>query len=206
MRFFALEGIDGCGKTTAATLLDVKLHQAGYPHTLRVHDPGGTLAGEALRKLLKDKAIPINGPVGALIVTASKCQLLSEVIEPVTLAYPDVIIIADRWWPSTFAYRYWLDEKIIEQLLPFCPLQPELYIWLDVPLGIGRGRLASVMKQSDRFESEGSTFYKRVHEKYQSMYQRNFLAPWRRVDATGFAVDVAKQVWSIVKEQLNERA
>ena len=51
--FVSLEGVEGCGKTTQATLLQARLSAAGFAVTL-VREPGGTKLGEALRAILLD--------------------------------------------------------------------------------------------------------------------------------------------------------
>ena len=54
-RLVALEGIDGCGKSTQARLLAIWLRDQGYD-VVSTHEPGATKVGMRLRALLLDTA------------------------------------------------------------------------------------------------------------------------------------------------------
>ena len=56
----SMEGIDGCGKTTQARLLKERLEREGIAH-LSTREPGGTAAGEKIRRLLLQKEHSLTG-------------------------------------------------------------------------------------------------------------------------------------------------
>ncbi len=59
-RFITIEGIEGVGKTTNIDFFNTLLGQAGKD-VLLTREPGGTVVGEAIRKLLLDPAIYRHG-------------------------------------------------------------------------------------------------------------------------------------------------
>ena len=61
--FVTFEGIDRSGKTTQARLLCEALGESA----LGVREPGGTPAGERVRDLLKDAAVPLGSEAEALL-------------------------------------------------------------------------------------------------------------------------------------------
>ena len=74
--FIALEGIDGSGKTTQAA----RLAEALGPETLLVREPGGTVAGERVRDLLKDGEVRLDPMAELLLFLSARAQLVAEVI------------------------------------------------------------------------------------------------------------------------------
>ena len=86
--FIALEGIDGCGKSTQLNLLKEWLPKSGLmPRSSNIHatrEPGGTNLGLAIRELLlipQEKQTP--KPLTELLLYASdRAQHVSELILP----------------------------------------------------------------------------------------------------------------------------
>ena len=73
--FVTFEGIDRSGKTTQAQLLADALGD----QALGVREPGGTPAGERVRDLLKDAAVPLGGQAEALLFAAARGLGVEEV-------------------------------------------------------------------------------------------------------------------------------
>ena len=89
--FVTFEGIDRSGKTTQARMLAEALGDAA----LGVREPGGTPAGERVRDLLKDAAVPLGGEAEALLFAAARAELVAKVIRP---ALEDGrVVVSDRF-------------------------------------------------------------------------------------------------------------
>ncbi len=105
--FITVEGIDGCGKSTQATLIAHALEAAGHD-VLRLREPGGAAISEKIRAILLD---PANGEMGdvceLLLYEAARAQLVHQVIEP-ALAEGKTVI-CDRFYDSTTAYQAFAD-------------------------------------------------------------------------------------------------
>src|SRR4030067_1220105 len=101
--FITLEGIEGVGKTTHARFAADLLEQQGRKIIL-TREPGGTVAGEAIRKiLLHSQRHDLSAEAELLLMFAARAQHLQEVILP-ALAEGN-IVICDRFTDASFAYQ-----------------------------------------------------------------------------------------------------
>ena len=91
--FLVLEGPEGSGKTTQATKLEAWLVARGIP-VLRVREPGGTPAGEEIRRLLLHSGhLPARAEL--LLMEAARAVLVEERIRPALAA--GTLVLADRF-------------------------------------------------------------------------------------------------------------
>ena len=174
--FIVLEGIDGCGKTTQLQALREWLPNSGLmPPGARLivtREPGGTALGQALRELLllhPPDAVRPEPITELLIYAADRAQHVATVIRP-ALDRGDWVL-CDRFTGSTAAYQGYgrgLDleaiyalESIATSDTPFS-LQPDLTLWLDVPLAESFRRRGG--RPADRIEGEGEEFLARVED------------------------------------------
>ncbi len=149
--FVTFEGIDRSGKTTQARLLAEALGDAA----LGVREPGGTPAGERVRDLLKDAAVPLGGEAEALLFAAARAELVAQVIRP---ALEDGrVVVSDRFLDSSLAYQggargLGVDE--VERINRFATggLVPDLTFLLEIDPAAAAERAG----ESDRFEDEGA--------------------------------------------------
>ncbi|MYC84922.1 MAG: dTMP kinase [Acidimicrobiia bacterium] len=100
-RYVALEGIDGAGKTSVSTALALLLEEAGH-EVMRVREPGGTAAGEGLRRILLDGP-PVTPWAEALMFAAARAQLVTDVIRPALDR--GAWVLSDRSVYSSLAYQ-----------------------------------------------------------------------------------------------------
>lgn len=174
-RFVVLDGIDGCGKSTQLQALATWLPGSGLLPAgaeLRLtREPGGTALGQALRQLL------LHPPGGAapeistelLLYAADRAQHVQQLIEPALAA--GHWVLSDRYSGSTAAYQGFgrgLPMPLIDQLEQIATggLQPDLTLWLDLPLAAARrrrdDRLGHDLGDRDRIEAAGEAFLARV--------------------------------------------
>ncbi len=192
-----LEGIDGCGKTTQIQALQEWLPSSGLlpPHRDLVvtREPGGTAFGEALRELLLHPAAhQVPGERAELLLyAADRAHHVSERIAPSLEA--GHWVLSDRYSGSTEAYQghgRGLPLEVIRQLERIATngLQPDLTLWLDLPLEEARRRRRH--RLGDRMETAGEAFLERVHMGFQTLAVGG---AWRRVEATGTPSAVAER-------------
>lgn len=175
-RFIALEGVEGCGKTTQAKLLSKFLKKCGFDVKV-VRDPGFTSLGEKIRKILKSGDLKIDPVSELFLFLSARRQLVVDVIKPSLRS--GTIVITDRFTPSTFAYQGKGRGLMPETLPMLCYIatggvEPELIFVLDIEPEIGFNRLKERYKmveenskdKKDRFESEDIEFHRRVREFY----------------------------------------
>lgn len=191
-RLVALEGLDGCGKSTQAAELVRRLEGA-----VLTREPGGTVLGERLRALLVDPAGgPLDARAEALLLAAARAQHVAEVIAPALAAGRDVVV--DRFSHSSLAYQgagRGLAVADLRWLSGFATggLWPDLVVLLELPASVAAARLGP----ADRFEAEGAEFHRRVAEGYRALAAAD-PDRWRVVDGTGSVDEVAARVWAAV--------
>jgi dTMP kinase len=176
--FVTFEGIDRSGKTTQARLLGEALGTVA----LGVREPGGTPAGERVRELLKDAAVPLGPEAEALLFAAARAELVERVIRP---ALEDGrVVISDRFLDSSLAYQggargLGMDEVEAINRFATSGLVPDLTFLLELDAETAARRAG----ERDRFEDEGAALQRAVLEAYERLVAAD-PARWRRLDAT----------------------
>src|SRR5882724_5264026 len=96
-KFITFEGLDGTGKSTQMRKLGAVLRAAGLK-VVETREPGGTLTGEKIRKVLLDSST-----AEMALMFASRAQHIAEVIGPALAA--GSVVLCDRFTDSTEAYQ-----------------------------------------------------------------------------------------------------
>lgn len=169
--FITLEGVEGSGKTTQAAALASVLRADGRIVTL-THEPGGTRAGEAIRKIFLDPEVSLTVASELLLVLADRAQHVREKLRPEVES--GAIVISDRYSDSTVAYQGYgrgFDLKLLAELnrLATDSMVPDLTIVLDCTVDTGLGRTRERVRGTpehrfDRFEAERAEFHRRVRD------------------------------------------
>lgn len=174
-RFIVIEGLEGAGKSTAINTIKRFLKDKGRD-LVTTREPGGTHAGELIRKLIKgiDSPERLDARAELLLLYAARIQLVEQVIKP--SLERGCWVLADRFELSTFAYQGGgrkLDFGWIEQLSTFSlqGFQPDLTIFLDVTPEKGLKR-AYQRGKADRIEQEALSFFNEVYEAYHRKLQK----------------------------------
>ena len=101
--FITFEGGEGSGKSVQTRALYRKLCRLNIPVVL-IHEPGSTLLGERLTRLLKwAESTNISPLTELMLFNASRAQLVEEVVRPALKA--GKIVVCDRYTDSTIAYQ-----------------------------------------------------------------------------------------------------
>lgn len=167
--FISFEGIDGCGKSTLMEFLISGLAAAGISY-VRTREPGGTTLGESIRTLLLDPANKsMDERAEVLLYTASRAQLVREVIRPALDG--GSWVIADRYTDATLAYQGYgrgLDLQTLRRIQDWATggLQPHRTIVLDCGVETAFQRLEFRNIAKDRIEEESRAFHQRVRKGY----------------------------------------
>lgn len=168
--FVTIEGCEGAGKTTQAKLLADYLTTQGH-QVLVTREPGGTVIGEKIRKILLDRDHRELAPrVELLLYLASRSQLVSQVIKPAL--EEGKIVISDRFHHSSLAYQGGaraLNMLLVQQINEFATegVLPDITFLLDLPPEIGMERKGSY--DEDRMEGQGIEFHQKVRLAFLSL-------------------------------------
>lgn len=211
--FLSLEGVDGVGKTTQLDRLTARLRAAGCEPVI-AQEPGGTRIGDEIRKILLNARNADLQPVAELLLYfASRNQNIAEVIQP-ALDHGR-LVISDRFTDATLAYQGYgrqLGAATVRaiQKVACGGLEPDMTLWLDLDPGLGVGRAlhreaeAEADEDETRMEREGSAFFARVLDGYQTIHQA---APQRfqRINAAQSEDAVEAEIVQTLRPALAER-
>lgn len=191
-KLITFEGIEGCGKSTQATLLQ-NFFESHQISSIISREPGGTPLGNQIRALLlKEKMSHLSE---LFLFLADRNQHIHETIKPAI--EEGKIVLLDRYYHSTYAYQSagrnlplkeirLLNEQAIEGF------HPDITFFIDVPVEVGFERKKTASMNLDRIELEDQEFHERVRQAFLSFTQSevNFI----RLDGTGAPERIHKEV------------
>jgi len=199
-RFIVFEGGDGSGKSTQARSLSDRLRRRSIP-VLLTREPGGTPAGESIRRLLKGQR-SFQPMSELLLFEAARSQLVESVIRPGLDS--ETTVICDRYTSSTVAYQGYgrgLDLGLIRQLNQIATggLVPDLTVLLDLPPQVGLSRRGAA--GSDPFESAPHEFQIKVREGYLAQAAED-PERWLVLDGSRPQRELSRDIWTKVQPLL----
>jgi len=202
--WITLEGGDGSGKTTQATLLERWLREQGRS-VVRTREPGGTEVGVLIRDIVLHHRGDIAPRAEALLYAADRAHHVATLVRP-ALERGEVVI-QDRYLDSSVAYQgagRVLDGGEIRDLSLWAAegALPDVTVLLDVDPATARERLDAADKPFDRLEAEKSAFHERVRAAFLALADaepERFLV----VDATQPIDEIADAIRTRVSERLS---
>ena len=119
-----------------------------------MREPGGTEAGERVRSMLKDPAVPLSPEAEALLFAAARAELVAGVILPALAS--GQVVVSDRFLDSSLAYQggargLGIDDVSAVNRFATRGLRPDLTFLLEISPAAAAVRAG----ESDRFEDEG---------------------------------------------------
>lgn len=164
-------------------------------------EPGGTPAGDAVRRIFLEPGLELSPLAEALLINASRAQHVLEVIEPALRR--GAVVLCDRFVDSTLAYQGYgrgIDRDFLEGLCARAAgeLLPDLTFVLDLPVAISRERVAARDgSAADRMERQGLDFYERARLGFLDLAAR--AARYHVLDATKPAEELAAQAYALLQ-------
>ena len=208
LRFIALEGPDGAGKSVQAALLVEALKAHGIPLTF-TREPGGTRLGEQVREVvLNPGPTARSGEADALLFHAARAQNVRENIRPALDR--GELVVTDRFLYSSRAYQGYgsgVPLHLLDALeeLSCGETRPGLVILVDVPIEVGLERRNQGEKaQMTRFEDlsrHDAAFHQRVRNGYLEMAAAD-PGRWRLIDGNRPIEAIAPDVLTAALEFL----
>jgi dTMP kinase len=201
--FITLEGPDGSGKSTQASLLAEEVISRGYD-VLLTREPGGSPIGDQIRHILFTLDNSTMHPkTEFLLFSASRAQHVSEVIEP--HLEKGGVVISDRYFHSSLAYQGYgheLNLGTLEEITSFATndLLPNLVLLLDLPVeeGLKRRRCEGEWNRLDGYQVE---FHERVRQGYLAMAAAD-PNRWILIDASNPVDSIQKDIQEAVFKHL----
>ena len=197
--YIALEGLEGCGKSTHTTRLGQHLN------AVITREPGGTRIGAELRTILANpNNVEMDRRTEALLMAADRAQHMAEVIAPALERGQHVV--SDRSIYSTLAYQGYGRQLGTAELLTISQWAlrdrlPDIVIYIDVPTDVLNERLAK--RDLDRFEREGAEFFARIAQGFSELQQAE-PERWIVIDGTMSKDDVEADIHTKVLARLSQ--
>jgi dTMP kinase len=195
--YIALEGAEGCGKSTQAARLAAALD------AVLTRETGGTLIGIRIREILHDNdTTGLSHRAEALLTAADRAQHIEQVVGPALADGRHVV--SDRSVHTTVAYQGYGRQLPIDEILSINDWAvngcwPHLAILLDADQATLEQRMHG--RQLDRFEQENAGFHERVREGYRTMAAHD-PEHWVVVDGSLPFDDVADAIRVAVRDRL----
>ena len=195
--YIALEGAEGCGKSTQARRLAESID------AVLTRETGGTEIGQRLREILHDTSVTdLDDHAEALIVAADRAQHLAQVVRPALAEGRHVV--SDRSVFSTLAYQGYgrglpVDEVRTINEWAIGDTWPDLVVLLRVDPDILADRMSR--RTLDRFEQAGDDFHARVDAGFVEMAEAD-PERWVTIDASGGKGGVTTAIREAVAERL----
>lgn len=209
--FLSLEGAEGSGKTTQMRILVDRLRSLGYT-VVENQEPGGTIIGRQIRRILLDPENREMAPMTELLLMfASRAQAAAESIVP-ALERGD-IVVSDRFTDSSLAYQgtargMGFDAVLAAHELTLGSLLPDMTLWIDVDVETGlarangRNALRFAEEQNEtRIDQQPTEFHRNVREGYARIAARN-PQRIRIIDGDADVSTVAERIWHEVERLL----
>lgn len=194
--FIVIEGIDGAGCETQATLLIEKLTQAGknpfyikFPH----YD---TPVGKMIRDFLYENKVKHSASEQFLLYTLQFIfdkDLIREKMK-------DHIVIADRYFSTTLCYQTlegFSEEKAVRYAADFEIIKPDAVLYLDVSPDTAIKWKYGEDKEKN-FRENDHSFIRKTYEKYKDLVKRSVWARWIKVNGEQSKEQVNAELVTII--------
>lgn len=202
-KFFALEGIDGAGKSTLINLLGQKMAANNLPcHTTA--EPTKNHIGKIIRSILTGETEGDEKTIAALFLADRIDHLTHPHYGMLQFLSNGIHVITDRYYLSSYAYH--VPHVSLEWVISANSIcadlrKPDITFFIDISVEESLRRLRAGRNLLDRFENE-----KRIEE-----VRNNYLTAIEKVkdteniqwiDGTVTPDEAAESIWSKMMEVL----
>ena len=177
-RIYALEGTEGCGKSTAIKLVKQHLDILNIPSVI-IREPGGLEVCEDIRNIIfNPQYSDIDKTTELLLMLSIRNENYQKSIKP--YLEKGYIVLCDRYVDSTLVYqgyRYsiakgkWVEE-VMKDLFGFI-FPPELsktfYLQLS-DVSVGLERIAKNHRNTNKFDEMDISFHREIQKSYDALY------------------------------------
>ena len=200
-KFFAIEGIDGSGKSTQARILKQRLIKRGKRVFVSKACPQGK-KGELI-SFMRSFGFDMNSIAGMFLFQALHRHQYEETMKALRR---NEIVIADRWNASFWIYhqkfgplRDFPGALDVIDKIAFQGLVPTVIFLLDLPVEVSIRRKEQFMEE-DIYERKSLGVYLRAREYYQELASEN--ENWVIVDANRSIKEVQNSMWDVLVKHL----
>ncbi len=173
-KFIVLEGIDGAGTTTQATLLDRYIRKKCDVGVFQTFEPSSLYVGRYIRQILGRQVTKEDGSrysdrtIAALFLADRWVHTESEIVPALEQGRH---VVCDRYYLSSFAYQS-IHGQALDTLITMHTglISPDLTLFLDINAEVGAKRRAGRSGDPEIYEVDD--FQRRVVEQYHAAIEK----------------------------------
>lgn len=182
-KFIVLEGVDGSGISTQASLLKnwLEENETLYGRTLFTKEPTDGPVGNIVRLALSKRLNTLDEKVMALLFAADRVDHIysrednGQKAGILATLEKGFNVVSDRYYLSSFAYQSRVEDLLWLRQINAYALQPDLTVLLSIPVNESKKR-----RDKSRFHEE---LYER--EDYLADIRDNYLTVAKKLSAEG---------------------
>lgn len=199
----ALEGIDGCGKTTLTKALAQLLTEKEVS-VVTTREPGQTALGAKIRTIIQERSIAICSQAEYLLFAANRAQHFTEFVLPQLAA--GNVVLCDRLFDSSLVYQGYARGLDVEMLttvnrwVTFGRSQPDLVIYVRVEPQVAAERIKKRGAPITAYERESDVFINKLFQGYETLVapRPNVLVVDGSMAPEELAVTTVNQVYELL--------
>ena len=207
-KFITIEGGEGSGKSTQASILLDRFQKEGIS-AIKTREPGGAPTSDAIRSLLVSGETSFWEPISeTMLHFAARHEHIVKTINPAL--DEGQWVVSDRFSDSTMAYQGYgqgVNKSIIDSLYSLTAdnIEPDLTLIFDLEPEVGLKRAIDrnrSLSLEDRYERMNIEFHRKLREGFLDIAKNN-PKRCRIVNAQGSLENVASRVWEEVSKKFS---
>ena len=208
-KFITIEGGEGSGKSTQASILLDRFQKEGIS-AIKTREPGGAPTSDAIRSLLVSGETSFWEPISeTMLHFAARHEHIVKTINPAL--DEGQWVVSDRFSDSSMAYQGYgqgVNKSIIDSLYSLTAdnIEPDLTLIFDLEPEVGLKRAIdrnrSLSLDEDRYERMNIEFHRKLREGFLDIAKNN-PKRCRIVNAQGSLENVASRVWEEVSKKFS---
>ena len=162
--FIAIEGCDGCGKTTLIKGLEKKFKENDIDFVI-TREPGGGIVSEKIRNVILENEMTVE--TEALLFAASRLQSMYDIVNPAI--DENKLVLSDRSIVASYAYQGFaklLGRDNITSINFNKTCYPDLVIFIDIKPESCLKRIKENSRGTNRLDNEDLKIHKRRYYGY----------------------------------------
>lgn len=168
--FIAIEGCDGCGKTTLIKGLEKKFEENDIDFVI-TREPGGGTVSEKIRNVILENEMTVE--TEALLFAASRLQSMYDIVNPAI--DENKLVLSDRSIVASYAYQGFaklLGRDNITSINFNKTCYPDLVIFIDIKPESCLKRIKENSRGTNRLDNEDLKIHKRRYYGYLSILSK----------------------------------
>jgi len=205
----AVDGIDGCGKTTLVKHIFNKLKELGHENVIVIRMLGSNDLSNLIRERVLQEASLYMKRVESVYIGAANIETMYNVVKD--YMKKNYTVILDRYISSYYAYQCVANNdpqassifalSLREDRLP---IYPDMFFYIDIDIEEANKRIKERMEKEgkfpDRKDNETGQYKEKVKEGFNKFFELSFVMDKFKVNGNKPIGDVKKSITTRLKK------